>query len=78
MATEQQQEIVEYKVVSLTVKEQKFWEGILCGLGRDGWVLSGTVPMIDATRNGYTMTTGVECIMMRVAPVGQRRGPSLA
>ncbi len=69
-----QQEVIEYKVVSLTVKEQKRWEGILCGLGREGWVLSGTVPLIDSLRTGYPNTTGVECIMMRSAPLGQRIG----
>ncbi len=73
MATQQ---IMEYKVVLLIVKDEKRWEGILNGLGRDGWVLSGTVPLVDVTFSGLPTTRGAQFIFMRAAPVGQSMASS--
>ncbi len=63
-----QPQVNEYKVVHLALKDDKHWEAILCGLGRDGWVLSGTVPLIDISLAGFPVTRGVKFILMRPLP----------
>ncbi len=71
-----QQQLVEYKVVHLAVKDDKKWEGMLNSLGREGWVLTGTVPLIDINLAGFPVTRGSQMIFMRAAPLGQSMGPS--
>jgi len=66
-----QQQVIEYKVVHLALKDDKRWEEILCGLGHDGWVLSGTVPLIDISFAGFPVTRGAQFILMRPGTVGQ-------
>ena len=70
------QQIMEYKVVHLTLKDEKRWESILNALGREGWVLSGTVPMVDVGFSGFATTKGAQCIMMHATLGGQSMASS--
>ncbi len=70
------QQIMEYKVVHLALKDDRKWEGMLNSLGREGWVLSGTVPLIEVGFSGVPTTKGAQFVFMRAAPLGQSMGPS--
>ncbi len=58
-------QVVEYKVLTLAVKETPRWEGILSGFGRAGWTITSTVPVVDASLMGFTQTSSVTFVLTR-------------
>ncbi len=67
--------MMEYKVVHLTLKDDRKWEEMLNALGREGWGLSGVVPLIEVGFSGAATTKGAQFVFMRAAPAGQNLGP---